>query len=262
MIWTACIDEGGAHDGPIMLMAGYIANTEQWDAFNQEWQRFLAAFGVQFSHGKDLEKGKKQFRGWPRERRKSFILEADRIVRAHLERGFTAVLRANDYGDIYANAPNPNTFRKDTKYGVLFRGCLSLIMSLVASEPEIARNSTVNFILERGHCNSADAERLFELAKKDLYPEWSHLLGSISFGEKAVYGLQAADLLVYYSNILERKDHADQPTEIESSPYVGLPPKPSSRLVYHRMPITKRSLNSLASDFLLPLDQSVNIQGR
>lgn len=120
MVWTAYIDESGTHGGPIMLMGGYIANSEQWSTFNQDWDKMLSTFGVQFSHAKDLEKGKKQFRGWPRERRKAFVLEADRIVRAHLERGFTAIIRANDYDDIYKNAPNPTLLRKDTKYGCCF----------------------------------------------------------------------------------------------------------------------------------------------
>lgn len=135
-------------------------------------------------------------------------------------------------------------------------------MSLVAVDQDLVRNSTINFVLEQGPKNSADAFRLFELAKRDLYPEFSHLLGDLTFGKKATCGLQAADLLVYYCNRFESRDHAEEPTEIETSRHVGLPPKPSSRLIYHRLPITKRSLNSLASDFLLPLAESLNIQGR
>jgi hypothetical protein len=108
MIWTAYLDESGTHDSPIMLMGGYLANDHQWDAFNDDWLRLLNSFGVKFCHGKDLEKGKKQFKNWPRKKRNALILEADRIVATHLELGVTAIIRANDYDAIYKSAPNPS----------------------------------------------------------------------------------------------------------------------------------------------------------
>ena len=62
-------------------------------------------------------------------------------------------------------APNPNRLRKDTKFGVLFRGCLWAILAAVTDNLEIARQSEVNFVLEAGAKNSGDAARLFQLAK-------------------------------------------------------------------------------------------------
>jgi hypothetical protein len=44
MIWTAYLDESCSHNSPTMLMGGYLANTEQWDAFNPAWGALLKPY--------------------------------------------------------------------------------------------------------------------------------------------------------------------------------------------------------------------------
>jgi hypothetical protein len=100
------------------------------------------------------------------------------------------------------------------------------------------------------------------LAKEEHLPQWAHLLGTLTFGDKSSYGLQAADLLAYYASKVERKDHADTPTDIERSPHV-LPPGESGRgFREYRMPVTQKSLKHLAADFLLPPKEWANMQSR
>jgi Protein of unknown function (DUF3800) len=257
------LDESGTHDdSPIMLMGGFLANTEQWESFNNEWQSLLKSFGIQSCHAVDLKHHTKQFKGWSVDKRKEFILEANRIIQEQLELGVTTIIRKDDYDSIYKSASNPQKLRKDSKFGVLFRGCLSFIVSVVTTDFELAKQSTINFILEDGAKNSGDAKRLFELGKSNNLPEWSHLLGSLTFGQKQSYGLQAADLVVYFSNIAERTDHWDKPTEIENSSHILSQGDPIPAFRYYRMPIRKKSLISLQTDFLLPQDQRVNMQSR
>jgi hypothetical protein len=103
-----------AMTSPIMLMGGYLGNTDQWNAFNSDWQSLLKAEGIEYSHGKDLHHAAKQFQGWPCKRRDGFPLKAHRIVDQHLELGVTAILRQNDYKDLYKGQPNPRKLRKDS----------------------------------------------------------------------------------------------------------------------------------------------------
>jgi Protein of unknown function (DUF3800) len=263
MIWTAYLDESGTHDdSPIMLMGGFLANEDQWKSFDKEWQSLLNSFGIPFSHAVDLKHRKKQFKGWPVKKSDEFVLAVNRIREEQLELAVTAIIRKDDYNSIYKSAPNPRKLRKDSKFGVLFRGCLSAIVSAVTTNLELAKQATINFILEDGAKNAHDAERLFELGKSNNLPEWSHLLGSLTFGQKQSYGLQAADLLVYASIRLERDDHGDEPTEIENSPHILSQGDPIPNFIYYRMPIRKKSLISLQTDFLLPSDQWANMQSK
>jgi len=129
MIWTAYLDESGTHDdSPIMLMGGFLANTEQWKRFNKKWFALLKTSGLSYCHGTELAHGTKQFKGWPPSKRKAFQDEANLIILAHLELSVTAVVRKDDYDAIYKAAPNPKKLRKDTKFGLLFRGCLWAVL--------------------------------------------------------------------------------------------------------------------------------------
>jgi uncharacterized protein DUF3800 len=263
MIWTAYLDESGTHNSPIMLMGGYLANAEQWDAFNSAWEALLKSEGIQSVHGKDLEHSAKQFKGWSRQRRDAFRVKAAQVMALHLQLGVTAIIRQNDCDSLYKAQANPRRLRQDTKYGVLFRGCLLFVESAVTLLQLPTKDLTLDFVLETGVKNAADAPRLFELAKQEHLPQWAHLLGTLTFGDKSSCGLQAADLLVYYASRVERKDHADKPTDIEKSPYV-LPPGETGRPGFreYRMPITQRSLKGLAADFLVPPEKWVNMQSK
>jgi len=263
MIWTAYIDESSTNNLPTMLMGGYLANTEQWDAFNPAWEALLKSEGIQSCHGKDLEHSAKEFKGWSRQRRANFRVKAAQVTALHLQLGFTSIIRQNDYDSIYKAQPNPRKLRKDTKYGVLFRGCLLVVESAVTQLELPTKDLTLNFVLECGHTSSGDAPRLFQLAKEEHLPQWAHLLGTLAFGDKSSYGLQAADLLVYYASRMERKDHADKPTDIEKSPYVLSPGETGSPgFREYRMPITQKSLKRLAADFLLPPEEWANMQSK
>jgi uncharacterized protein DUF3800 len=97
MTWTVYLDESGTHDdSPIMLMGGFLANTEQWESFNNEWQSLLKPFGIQFCHAVELRYRTKQFKGWSVDKRKEFILEANRIIQEQLELGVTTIIRKED----------------------------------------------------------------------------------------------------------------------------------------------------------------------
>lgn len=76
--------------------------------------RVYGTEGIEYCHGKDLHYAAKQFQGWPCKRRDGFRLKAHRIVDQHLELGVTAILRQNDYKDLYKGQPNPRKLREDS----------------------------------------------------------------------------------------------------------------------------------------------------
>ena len=263
MTWTAYLDESGTHDSsPIMLMGGFLIRAQKLAAFNEKWHSLLKSSCVQYCHGKELKHRTGQFKGWSLEKRNAFVLEANRIIEKYSEFGFTAIIRKDDYALIYEAAPNPGKLRKDTKFGVLFRGCLWVVLAAVTENLKLANRSKVNFVLEDGAKNSGDAVRLFKLAKSNFLPGWSGLLGTLALSTKQSPGLQAADLLVYCTNIVERTEHGGTPSEIEKSSHIVVQGAPIPAFRYFRIPIRKESLEGLKQDFLLPREQWANMQSK
>jgi hypothetical protein len=148
-------------------MAGHLGNADQWKSFDAAWKALLHSEGITSCHAKDLRHSAKEFKGWSRERRETFEAKANKIIADNLQFGLIAVMRDDDYRQIYKRPANPYKLRQDSKYGLLFRGCLQQIEYAVTQNifPP-APDLRLDFILEQGHDNTGDVLRLFELAKK------------------------------------------------------------------------------------------------
>jgi hypothetical protein len=158
MIITTYIDESGTHDSsPISVMAGYVGTTVQWERFNADWSALVRKAGVRFIHGVELSKRTGQFKGWKAEDVNALMISLDGVIAAHLQLGFSVIVRDDDYKSIYGAGPHPRRVPKDSKYGVCFRACLRFVPSFIASELKLegrtalASQMTINFELERGH---------------------------------------------------------------------------------------------------------------
>jgi len=264
MIWTACIDESGTHDdSPISLMGGYLGNESQWQAFDLAWKSLLASEGITGCHAEQLMHSSKEFQGWSQRRRISFLAKAQKAISEALEFGFTAIIRRNDYKELYKGEQKTFKLREDTMYGILFRGCLLMVEFAVTGNQTPPPDLRLDIVLEKGHKNSGDVNRLFDLAKKEHLPGCEHVLGNLTVGEKSIFGLQAADLLVYGAYKLEKRDHWTQPSDIEKSSFI-LKPGESTPPGFkeYRFPVRRKSLQMLHADFLLPDSQRRQMQSR
>jgi hypothetical protein len=117
MIINTYLDESGTHgQSAISVMAGYAGTTEQWDQFAADWETLVRRAGVRYIHAVELFKQTKQFRGWKAADVNALAASIDGIIASHLQLGFAAVIRTNDYKAIYAADPRPR--RLDSKYGL------------------------------------------------------------------------------------------------------------------------------------------------
>src|SRR5258708_6875504 len=171
MILTVCLDESGTHaDWRISVMAGYVGTAAQWKHVEADWAALVAKAGVRHIHAVDLFRRTKQFRGWKSEDVDALALALDGVIARYLQLGFV-VIRDDNYKNTYGAGPHPKRPVKDTKYGVCFRACLAFVPSFIASELKLAGQGAlaeptrIDFALEGGHANVADARRLFELYK-------------------------------------------------------------------------------------------------
>jgi hypothetical protein len=258
MIWTAYIDESGTHDNsPISLMGGYLGKEDQWKAFEVAWKALLNGEGVTVCHADWPMHSAKEFKGWSRDRRTGFLVKAQKAISESLQFGFTAIIRRNDYNELYKGQPKTFKLREDTMYGILFRGCLLMVELAVTGNLVPPPDLRLDIVLEKGHKNSADVNRLFELARREHLQGCEHVLGSLTLGDKSIFGLQAADLLVSGAYKLEKKDHWTQPTDIEKSSFILKPGEPSPPgFKEYRFPVRRKSLQMLHADFLLHRHQA------
>jgi hypothetical protein len=120
----------------------------------------------------------------------------------NLEFGFTIILGEDDYQQHYIAGERPREVQLDSRYGLCFRYCLGLIPSL-AMQSFKRRDLDISFILESGHRNYGDADRIFSLVKKSRIEHEQVIvrtLRTVTTGDKIDFpGLQVADVVAYNS---------------------------------------------------------------
>lgn len=203
VIVTVYIDESGTHDGsPVLIMAGWVGKLGQWAGFDPKWNKLLKQSKLTFFHSKEMRHSENEFRGWHPLDKSAFTQRAANIALKNLEFGFTITLSKEAFRDLYVNDNRPKKIPLDTQYGLCFRYLLSVIPPMV-KDAFGGRELDINFVLEAGHKNAGDAERIFNRVKKMglSHPEEKEIvkmLNVIAFGDKKKFpGLQAADVNAY-----------------------------------------------------------------
>ena len=227
MIWTVYIDETDSHDAPVMAMGGFLSLADKWRDFDQRWiGTLLYSNNLSHSHAVDLVHKKNAFRGWDNRRHHEFVLGARELMNAHLNAGFVAILRRDDYYNQYKALPRPRKPPEDTMYGVLLRACVSFSLAAVSLQlNENVDHEVVNFVLEKGGTKPNYAHQLFQRFKTDPLadPMLRAMLGDLDFADKRKSpGCQAADLMLGGAIRQERREHGAKPSLIEQSSFADI----------------------------------------
>lgn len=196
MVMTAYFDESGTHgaDSPVVLVAGFIAPRDQWVLFERDLSLLLAEYAVKKFHAKDFRTCKGDFKGWATVKRARFNSRFLRLADDHLSYGLSAVLRSEQYKNIYRATNFPAYARPDTQYGLCVRAVLWKAITLLKGRKW---DWPVNIVMEGGARNAGDAIRVFAEVKDSLTAEYASLLGDFNFGSKADLPLAVSDSLAY-----------------------------------------------------------------
>lgn len=209
---TAYADEAGTHgDSKYTLVAGWVGRAEQWEAFEPKWKSLLFRHRLTHIHLVDLRHGKKQFKGWPTERRLALAQEAGQLAMDHALFGHTVLLKNSDYDAHYIGADRELRKHRapiDSKYGVCVRIFLSQLAEFVQRYG--GEDSQCTVILEAGAANQgaaqvhlADMYRIAPKRARFLSPQIVYALKEQS------PGVQAADVLAYRNYVLHCDGAAD-----------------------------------------------------
>src|ERR1700694_1258085 len=103
MVMTAYFDESGTHgeESPVVTIAGFIANENQWSSYQGDLSQLLAEYEVKVFHARKFRTGKGDFKRWPMQRRARFNSLFLKLADDHLAYGLAMILRPEDYENIY-----------------------------------------------------------------------------------------------------------------------------------------------------------------
>jgi hypothetical protein len=254
MILSAYFDESGTHKGAeLSVMAGFVGDAGQWRKFEKRAGKLFRRFGVDVFHSIDVRRSDKDFSGWTVDRKIEFMDEFHHIINETVERGFSSILRNDDY-DYYVNREWPRGARKDSRYGLLFRASLSSVVdsALAVERWAFGREPKLNVILESGHRNAPDAVRLYEFFC-NRYRGQSKALSGLAFETKQQsLPLAAADLFAYSA----------YGKEVGAKP-IGVPKKPiksdaSYKGNLYRIVLERETLDALHQQAIMFAAESVS----
>jgi hypothetical protein len=194
----AYLDESGTHtQSEVVMIAGFLALSTLWSAFDADWSAALAEFSVPYFHATERDAARGAFNSMERPVREALFNRVSRVIATHKPTAINvAVSRLHWEAD---RARNPNAIYSDPYHGCFEFGLQQISLWL---GPEAA--DSVALVVEEQREYEATARRLFELYKGSA--KWGTGLASLTFASsKGLPGLQAADLLVYEKTRHERE---------------------------------------------------------
>jgi hypothetical protein len=207
-VLVAYLDDSGTNkQSPVVTIAGYVAHSSEWNAFEQESSAVLSQYGVPLLHTKEFHDRDGVFAEWTNMKKNTFAIELYQIARRHVMIGAsvsaqkkTYVLRGQETGH------NKNTSA--------IGHCFNILVDRMLRSPVIGphiRSDGISFVIETGNKNNGDLKRVFELVRSIHKLEKE--LRSITFADKNhCVAIQLADFLAFYS-----RRHAEKCNEAEAS---------------------------------------------
>jgi hypothetical protein len=185
-VFKVYLDESGSPDDTTaVVVAGFLATSEQWTEFESNWKEAMAAFGVTALHMKDFAHSVREFSAWKRDeqKRQRFLSRLINIIRTRVRRGFAHAVLMDDYRQV-----NRVFFLYDIirPYAIAGRTCVASAARW-AQRHNIDENR-ISYVFEDGAIDRGD---LIHRLKRD---------GKFNFAfakKSESAALQAADLLAY-----------------------------------------------------------------
>jgi Protein of unknown function (DUF3800) len=189
-------DSGKDPQSRITNLAGYIADEDNWKAFESEVEPWFAEFKVSILRGKNLHDTDGEFANWPVLRKQAFIARVYQVLSRHIPLGIGVAVVKETYEQWRRERGSQPTV---SPYTFCFQIILDRILRNVLLGKRI-RESGLSFVIESGHENNAEVEQKFHATREQHKDELGSVLRSIRFVPKEhSRAIQVADLLSFYS---------------------------------------------------------------
>lgn len=220
LILTAYFDESGTHAGsPATILSGVMGTANQWARFQADVDKIKKRYGFKIFHAKELKSRSGEFAGWQYEKGRDLLNDL-MLPSSKLMEAITVVLPNDTYEEFYRGGDNPRRLRLDSMYGLCFRYALlnfvHQAMKRLGNHKKFTE-TRLNVVMEGGHKNAGDAERVFSEMRKELSDLGLDLLQGISFaGKEGCDPIMIADYLASGGLAMERAGAHDRPRPDET----------------------------------------------
>ncbi len=224
VIFTAYFDEADTHGpAPTIIMAGFLGHAYQWRRFETKLARLQARDAFTVFHAKEFKAKSGEFHGWTDEKCSRLINNLTELVAHDLSEGLTVALEHGRYVNEYRAPPIPKKMNLDSQYGVCFRACLTHLADIMKAR---GYKDTLHIVIERGHTNVWDCERIFNDLKMRYRRAGANFLGSFTVETKEnCTPLMMGDFLAAFYSMLRAQHpqgmqiyakHAPEPSKGEA----------------------------------------------
>jgi len=190
-------------------MGAFLGTARQWQLFNRKLKHLQEGFGFKIFHAKDFKAQTKEFKGWSDTKCLGLVNRLTTLVSQNLTDGVTIHLEHDRYINEYRAPPIPKKMHLDSQYGVCFRACMQHLINVI-----VANNGhhKMHVVIEGGHANVYDAERIFNDIRTILKRRDIDLLGTFTVAKKEeAPPLMAADFLAHTYSMMRKSGSADDP---------------------------------------------------
>jgi hypothetical protein len=171
LLYTAYFDESDTHGpSPTVIMACFLGFARQWELFGRRLRFLQRRDGFTVFHATEFRNKRGEFAAWSDEKCMQLVHDLTELVRDNLTEGVTVYLERQRYLDEYRKPPIPKKMNLDSQYGVCFRACMAHIIAIIMAD---GKRHRLNVVVEDGHVNVGDTERIF----KDMKLQVRNLFG-------------------------------------------------------------------------------------
>ncbi|MGY2987219.1 DUF3800 domain-containing protein [Bradyrhizobium sp. USDA 4508] len=162
---TAYFDESGTHNSsPALILGGAVAKNIRWSRTERELRSLFKMYGLDRFHAVDVRHKSGSFKGWSQSKLQAFITDFVTLIFKRSAYCITVACEPRAYAEIYRSADTHRSVRKDTHYGLCFRVSLWGMINFISDKQW---TWPLDVVLEDGHRNSGDAERIFRELRTD-----------------------------------------------------------------------------------------------
>jgi hypothetical protein len=178
-----------------MVMTAFMGHARQWELFCRKLKNIQQREQFTIFHAKEMRSGVGEYEGWDNQKIGRVVGSLSELTRTTLTDGFLTYLEHERYINEYRNSYTPKGIALDSQYGVCFRIMLiRMVQVLFATH----KKHKLHVVVERGHVNAKNTERIFHEIKQTANARGFDFLGTHTLASKTeAPPLMAADFLAH-----------------------------------------------------------------
>lgn len=184
---------GAPDDSKAVAMAGFIGTAEQWKAFERNWAKAMADYGVSALHMRDYAHSLREFASWKgdEQRRRRFLERLVNVIQVRTLHSFACAVIMDAFREVDTQYELSEHYKP---IALAAASCVDKVKRW-AKEKKID-STTIAYLFEDGDKDKASLTRAME-RHFGFTPIYLH--------KSATPAFQAADLLAYEHLLVNRK---------------------------------------------------------